>query len=86
MNSSSNKESFEIYNKFLITILGGWAPTDNSKGQMYFEIQFPEIALVNKIATQGGRSLGKGPHSYTCNMERYVLLNITHFSQGGVLF
>ena len=44
-------------------------PSDNSKGQFYLEIQFPDIALVNKIATQGGRSLGK-PHMYNCMTAR----------------
>ena len=51
-------------------IAGAWAPTDKSTGQMYFEVQFLEIALVNKIATQGGRSLDRG--RFGASFEGYM--------------
>ena len=56
---------------FFSTNVAAWAPTDNSKGKMYFEVQFPEIALVNKIATQGGTSLDRGRRG-AASFEAYM--------------
>ena len=38
-------------------ISGAWMPTDNNKGALYLQIRLPEVALINKIATQGGKLL-----------------------------
>lgn len=51
---------------------GAWIPSDSTKGKFYLEIQFPDIALVNKIVTQGGKSLGK-PHMYMCWTDSYKM-------------
>lgn len=38
-------------------IKAAWMPTDTSKGHFYLQISLPDIAMINRMAIQGGHQL-----------------------------
>ena len=41
----------------LFTLLAAWMPTDNSVGKFYLQISLPNIAMINRLAIQGGHGI-----------------------------
>jgi len=47
-------------------LIAAWMPTDNSRKQYYLSVALPNIAIINKLAIQGGHQLSdKGVRCWT---------------------
>ena len=50
--------------KFVSIILDAWCSSDNNRGYVYFQIELPQLALLSRIAVQGGKDILKKMNDY----------------------
>ncbi|XP_065649882.1 uncharacterized protein LOC101236159 isoform X2 [Hydra vulgaris] len=71
IHSTSSADSYLAYSR--LNGRASWMTIDTSIELIYLEIQLPDIALINKIATQGGTWLDTARPNFYCYIKRYKI-------------